>query len=122
MKVQDKDSELDNEETITTETKKKKRDKNRKGVGYTTDVGQEWNVNSYLKKKESKNSQIANIIGILKGIIMSKELSIKYKLKELTLESALLPVLENALRSGSILEMSKDTELFTAYLDFTSTL
>lgn len=50
---------------------------------------------------------------------MSKELSAKYNLKELILESALLPVLENAFRSGSILEMSKETELFTAYLDFT---
>lgn len=95
-----------------------KRDKNRKGVGYTTDVGQEWNVNSYLKKKESKNSQIASIVGILKGIIMSKELSAKYNLKDLILESALQPVLENALRSGSILEMAKEAELFTAYLDF----
>ena len=114
-KEYDSDSE---EETIQTEVKKKKRDKNRKGVGYTTDVGQEWNVNSYMKKKESKNSQIADIIGILKGIVMSKELSIKYNLRDLILESALLPVLENAFRSGSILEMAKESELFNSYLDF----
>ena len=100
----------------------KKRDKNRKGVGCTTDVRQGWNVNSYLKKKESKHSQISNIIRILKGIIISKELSIKFKLKDLIIESALLPVLENAFRSGSILEMLKDIELFTAYLDFAATI
>lgn len=118
-KVQEKEYETDSEEeTIKTEAKKKKRDKNRKGVGYTTDVGQEWNVNSYLKKKESKNSQISDIIGILKGIIMSKELSIKYNLRDLILESALLPVLENAFRSGSILEMAKEAELYNSYLDF----
>jgi ubiquitin-protein ligase len=121
-KVEEKDYDSDSEEEIKTEAKKKKRDKNRKGVGYTTDVGQEWNVNSYLKKKESKNSQISDIIGILKGIIKSEELSIKYCLKELILESALLPVLENAFRSGSILEMAKEYELFNSYLDFITTI
>lgn len=121
-KVEEKDYDSDSEEEIKTEAKKKKRDKNRKGVGYTTDVGQEWNVNSYLKKKESKNSQISDIIGILKGIVKSEELSVKYNLKDLILESALLPVLENAFRSGSILEMAKEYELFNSYLDFITTI
>jgi len=121
VKVQDKEVDLDEEEVFEYQTKKK-RDKNRKGVGYTTDVGQEWNVNSYLKKKESKNSQVADIIGILRGIVMSKELSIKYQLKDLILESALLPVLENAFRSGSILEIAKEGELYNAYLDFVTTI
>ena len=31
--------------------------------------------------------------------------------------SSLLPMLENALRSGSILEMAKDYPLYMAYLD-----
>ncbi|CAI2384890.1 unnamed protein product [Moneuplotes crassus] len=110
------------EESIVTEKKKQQRDKNRKGVGYTTDVGQEWNVNSYLKKKESKNSQITDIIGILKGVIQSEELSVKYNLRQMILESALLPVLENALRSGSVLEMAKEAELFNSYLDFITTV
>lgn len=34
------------------------------------------------------------------------------------LESALLPTLESAFRSGSLLEMAKDYELNMAYLDF----
>ena len=122
-KVQQEDYESDSdEETITTENKKQKRDKNRKGVGYTTDVGQEWNVNSYMKKKESKNSQIADIIGILKGVIKSEEMCLKYNLKDLILESSLLPVLENAFRSGSILEMAKEAELYNSYLDFIITV
>ena len=111
------DSDTDQDQ-IETKAKKQKRDKNRKGVGYTTDVGQEWNVNAYFKKKESKNSQIADIIGILKGIIMSKDLTEKYQVKDLILESALLPVIENAFRSGSILEMAKEIELYSWYLDF----
>ena len=119
MKVEQEEYNSDSdEETINTGNKKQKRDKNRKGVGYTTEVGQEWNVNSYLKKKESKNSQISDIIGILKGVIKSEKMCLKYNLKDLILESALLPVLENALRSGSILEMAKEFELFLSYLDF----
>ena len=49
---------------------------------------------------------------------MNKVLSAKYNLKEFILESALLPVLENAFRSGLILEISKEIELFKTYLDF----
>jgi hypothetical protein len=33
----------------------------------------------------------------------------KIKMKELILESALLPILESAMRSGSLLEMAKET-------------
>ena len=32
------------------------------------------------------------------------------------LESALLPILEQAMRSGSLLEMAKETELYNSYL------
>jgi hypothetical protein len=38
-------------------------------------------------------------------------------IKALILESALLPILEAALRSGSLLEIAKETVLFNAYLD-----
>ena len=36
---------------------------------------------------------------------------------DLVLESSLLPILEAALRSGSLLEMAKETCLYNAYLD-----
>ena len=39
------------------------------------------------------------------------------KIKEIFLESALLPVLESALRSGSILEMAKELDVYLAYLN-----
>ena len=32
--------------------------KKRKGVGYTTGVGQTWNVNKYMEEKKIKDSQI----------------------------------------------------------------
>jgi hypothetical protein len=39
-------------------------------------------------------------------------------MKDLILESSLLPILESAMRSGSLLEMAKETELYNSYLDF----
>lgn len=38
------------------------------------------------------------------------------------LESALLPLLESAFRSGSLLEMSKDWDLNVSYLQLTRTI
>jgi hypothetical protein len=42
---------------------------------------------------------------------------VKIEMKDLILESALLPILEQAMRSGSLLEMAKETQLYNAYLD-----
>lgn len=92
--------------------------KKRKGVGYTTGVGTTWNVAEYLKSKEAKNAQIANIINILKHFIRAKEWVAPPEIKQLILESALLPTLESALRSGSLLEMAKEHDLNIAYLEF----
>jgi hypothetical protein len=43
-------------------------------------------------------------------------------LTKLVLESALLPLLESAFRSGSLLEMSKEAELNTSFLTLTKVL
>ena len=40
-----------------------------------------------------------------------------HKIKNLMLNSALLPILESAMRSGSLMEMSKETVLYNTYLD-----
>jgi len=89
----------------------------RKGVGYTTQVGTVWNVSEYLKSKEARNSQITNIINILKHFIKSKDWETPKEIKDLFLESSLLPILEAAFRSGSLLEMAKENELNMAYLE-----
>jgi len=43
-------------------------------------------------------------------------------MQDLILESALLPILESALRSGSLLEMAKETQLYHSYLDLIAEL
>ena len=95
-----------------------KKDQKRKGVGYTTGVGTVWNVGEYLKTKEAKSSQAANIVNILKHMIKSKDWEAPPEIKNMLLESALLPTLEAALRSGSLLEMVKEYDLNMAYLGF----
>jgi hypothetical protein len=95
-----------------------KKDVKRKGVGYTTGVGTAWNVSEYLKSKEAKSSQAANIVNILKHMIKSKDWVAPPEIKQMLLESALLPTLEAAFRSGSLLDMAKEYELNMAYLGF----
>ena len=98
--------------------KEEKKDVKRKGVGYTAGVGTAWNVSEYLKSKEAKSSQAANIVNILKNMIRSKDWEAPPEIKDLLLESALLPTLEAAFRSGSLLDMAKEFELNMAYLEF----
>lgn len=81
-------------------------------------MGVAWNVSEYLKSKEAKSSQAANIVNILKHMIKSKDWVAPPEIKSMLLESALLPTLEAALRSGSLLEMAKEYELNMAYLGF----
>ena len=40
-----------------------------KGVGYSTGVGQTWDVNAYLKSKQAKNSQVIRIIDIIRALV-----------------------------------------------------
>jgi hypothetical protein len=98
--------------------KEEKKDKKRKGVGYTTDHGTAWNVNEYVKSKEAKSTQAANIVNILMHMIKSKDWQAPPEIKSILLESSLLPTLEAALRSGSLLEMAKEYDLNMAYLGF----
>ncbi len=45
----------------------------KKGVGYTTDLGQQWDVENYMKTKQAKNAQAQNIIQILTNILKTTE-------------------------------------------------
>ena len=102
--------------------------KEKKGVGYTTGNGSLWNVQEYLDLKEATNAQIANIINIFANSInklshdeesgvVTGEPDLVARVKSLILESSLLPILEAAMRSGSLLEMAKEIQLFEAYLE-----
>ena len=137
-------------EEIDKKSEEKKEDSTKKkkvkvtGVGYSTGVGVIWDVNSYLKNKEEKHSQIIKLVDnlcvIAEACQDSDDLQAKaeedveitsivqqhlltdteeIELREMILQSSLLPVLEAAFRSGSILEMAKELKLYMAYLSFT---
>jgi hypothetical protein len=73
-----------------------------------------------LKSKDAKNAQISNIVNIIKHFIRTKDWEAPPEIKILLLESALLPTVEAAFRSGSLLEMAKDFDLNMAYLELVS--
>ena len=104
----------------------------KKGVGYAAGVGEQWDLDAYLKDKGAKNKQVIKLVDIMQTLALvcqgerSEEegeaeaplltLEDEKKIKELFLESSLLPSVEAALRAGSILEMSKELDLYLTYL------
>ena len=95
--------------------------KAKKGVGYTTEVGEIWDVNAYLKLKETKNAsliKVFKIIYIFLDMLTKSETqqSDETYMRDVIIESAVLPTIESALRSGSLLEMAKELNLYETYL------
>ena len=90
--------------------------KKRKGVGYSSKVGQTFNVVQYLENKKLRNDQIKNLVDICSNFIASKEWPATEEVQAIILESALLPLLESAFRNGSWLEMAKEHEVYHSYL------
>lgn len=88
-----------------------------------------WDIQGYLKSKEDKGKQTIKVLAIMEAVVHICQddkqeyddeplLSTKdeKKVVDLFLQSALLPVLEAALRAGTILEMAKSLDLYLAYL------
>jgi hypothetical protein len=99
--------------------------KKKKGVGYGSDqTGQNknWNVEEFLKDKRQKSQALLNLLSIVESFLDVKGWQAPVKLLEQLCESALLPILESAFRSGSMLEMSKELELMRAYMRIAAAL
>lgn len=63
-----------NDSLSSPEKKLLKWDEKWQGVGYTTGIGKIWNVQKYLKNKETKNTQITEIIGIIQKVLKYSDL------------------------------------------------
>ena len=100
-----------NEADVATRAKKK-----RKGVGYSTKLGEKFDVGAYLENKKQRADQIKVLIDIVAGFIASKTWKAPIEMLDEILESALLPILESALRNSSFLELSKEAEVYHSYL------
>ena len=95
--------------------------KKRRGVGYTSQGGPLWDVNQYMKSKEESNEQIMQIFKMVRYFIKCEALTQSHDVAGIIIESAMLPLLETAFRSCSLLEMSKQSKLIETYLDMVET-
>ena len=77
-------------------------------MGYSSKVGQTFNVSEYLENKKLRNEQIKNLIDIFSNFLNSKEWKANDDVLQFILESPLLPLLVAAFRNGSWLDMAKE--------------
>ena len=118
-KEEEKEKEKDKDKTKKEENNTNKKTK---GVGYGSDKtgdNKSWDVNSYLEGKRTNSSQIVCIIKLLVNFFDCPNFEMNENLMKAFLESSILPCLESAFRGGTLLELSKDAELYMAYLELT---
>jgi hypothetical protein len=101
----------------------KKKPIKKKGIGYASDnIGQnaKWNTQEYVDNKNLRNEQLCSLLAIIEQFFDYPNWHIPPqvadKLMKIVYESALLPLLEAAFRSGSLLEMAKEADLYKAYM------
>ena len=90
--------------------------KKRKGVGYSSKQGQTFDVSAYLENTKQRNEQIRTLVDICSNFLGSREWEASDEVGDIILESALLPLLEQAFRNGSWLDMAKAAEVYASYL------
>ena len=73
-------------------------------------------MGAYLDNKKQRNDQIKVLIDIISGFINSKIWKAPIEMLDEIMESALLPILESALRNSSFLELSKEADVYSSYL------
>ena len=113
------------EEKLKNDNKNNNINKKSKGVGYGSDRtgdNKSWDINSYLEGKKSNSSQIVVIIKLLINFFNTPNFEMNQNLMKLFLESPILPCLESAYRGGTLLELSKDSDLYMNYLQLTVVL
>lgn len=127
--VEDSDSEDDKDKKKGDSKDKKEEEEDytkkvekKKGIGYGSDYtgqNQRWDVQQYVDSKKVRNEQLGGMIEILCNFIASKHWHPPKKVVHEICCSALLPLIEAAFRSASLLEMAKEATLNQQYLKLT---
>ena len=100
----------------------KKKIVKKKGIGYASDntgQNQKWNISEYHESKKNQSEQLQSLLGILETFLDFNDWKPPKKFYDIVCTSALLPLIEAAFRSGSLLDMSKDADLFICFLRIT---
>jgi len=125
--LEEKEEEEKEKEKNEKEKKKDNNNKNikAKGVGYGSDKtgdNKSWDVNLYLEGKKTNSSQVVILLKVLTHFFNAPNFDVTQSMMETFLQSVLLPCLESAYRGGTLLELSKDSELYLSYLQLTVVL
>ena len=73
-------------------------------------------MSAYLENTKQRNEQIKTLVDICSNFIDSKEWEASDEVAHAIMESALLPLLEQAFRNGSWLDMAKAADVYASYL------
>ena len=119
-----KEKKEEKEEKIEIKKEKKnfKYDKKSKGIGYTAYNynEKEWDINAFLEKQEKhRNFLIESIISFFAKFLNVLDLKedILIKIRDMILESSLLPCIENLLAENSAVELEKNSKLVSLYFE-----
>ena len=119
-----KEKKEEKEEKIEIKKEKKifKYDKKSKGIGYTSYNynKEEWDINAFLEKQEKhRNFLIESIISFFAKFfnVLDLKEDILIKIRDMILESSLLPCIENLFAENSAVELEKNSKLVTLYFE-----
>lgn len=91
-------------------------------MGYSTNQGQIFNVNAYLANKRARNDQTKILVDICGNFFNCPGWQPGQTVKDIILQSSLLPLIEAAFRNGSWLEMAKEAPLYHSYMHLTRSI
>lgn len=112
------DSKKKDPSKIEEEDLGKKRLGKRTGVGYDNGgTKSTWQPQDYIKLKDEKNKRIGILIEIISNILDSSDWTPPKDLLQIMSKSCVLPLVENAFRMSSLVEMAKEGELYNQYFN-----
>ena len=115
---EEREKEITNLPVSLTKIKSEEKKRKKRGTGYGADNqnNSKWSASEWLETRKNVSQETLRVINIIASFL-DCEIPLKDSiLSDIIKESCLLPILESALRSGSLLDISKDSELFKCYL------
>ena len=88
----------------------------RKGVGYEGVTNTNWSTDEFFKLAETKNKKIQALLTIIINSLDVEGWDAPEGTLKIVCESCLLPLIENAFRCTSLLDLAKDRKLYELYL------
>jgi hypothetical protein len=115
-KVKQRILEVEKQKEELAKSDKKDDKKKKKGVGYDPgSYNTKWSANDYIELRNIINEKLYHLVAILENFLNCAEFQVPKVLSKTFCESALLPLLENAYRSTSLVDMGKEINNYKIY-------